>query len=140
MQVTEGTLLHQQAIAMNQALMVASVRQHELTEAANVQLRAEIVERQHTEEVLRRANADLSQFAFAASHDLREPLRMITTYSQLLVKRYGSQLGEEPVLFLGYIAENAQRMSGLLPDLLSYTQAGVDDESAARVHRSQRGL
>ncbi len=130
MQVLEGTLLHQHAVAVNQALMIGSVRQHELTEAANVQLRAEIVERQHTEEVLRRANADLSQFAFAASHDLREPLRMITTYSQLLVKRYGSQLGEEPVLFLGYIAENAQRMSGLLADLLSYTQAGVDEEPA----------
>jgi signal transduction histidine kinase len=131
MQVLEGTVLHRQAVAMNQALIIGSVRQHELTEVANVELRAEIVERQRTEEVLRRANADLSQFAFAASHDLREPLRIITTYSQLLIKRYGAQLGNEPAVFLGYIADNAQRMSGLLADLLSYTQAGVDEEPAA---------
>ncbi|MDQ2773607.1 MAG: PAS domain-containing protein [Acidobacteriota bacterium] len=131
MQVLEGTLLHQQAVAVNQALMIGSVHQHELTEAANVQLRAEIVERQRTEEVLRHANADLTQFAFAASHDLREPLRMITTYSQLLAKRYRDQLNPEACLFLDYIAESAQRMAGLLADLLSYTQAGVDEERPA---------
>jgi PAS domain S-box-containing protein len=130
-QVTESTPVHRQTTAMNQALMIGSVRQHELTEAANVQLRAELSRREQAEEVLRQANADLQQFAFAASHDLREPLRMITTYSQLLIKRHGSELDKEGAVFLRYIAESAERMGGLLADLLSYTQAGIDDDTSA---------
>jgi PAS domain S-box-containing protein len=132
-QVSESTPLHQEAVAMNQALLVGSVRQHELTEAANVQLRAELVKRQHAEKVLRRANEDLSQYAFTASHDLREPLRMITSYSQLLMRRYGDQLDANGSLFIGYIAEGTKRMGELLAALLSYARAGADEEEPAEL-------
>ena len=71
---------------------------------------------------LRRLNDDLNQFAFAASHDLQEPLRMVTSYSQLLVKSCGDQLGEESSLCIGFIEEGTGRMRRLLADLLAYIQ------------------
>lgn len=132
-QILESTVLHRQTAAMNQALILGSVRQHELTEAANAELRAELIKRQHTEEVLRRANENLSQFAYAAAHDLREPLRMITSYSQLLLKRSGSRLDEEASKFVFYIAESTQHLTDLLTDLLSYAQAGADGEESAQL-------
>lgn len=69
-QVTETAAFNQQSTALNQALIIGSVRQHELTDAAealNEQLQTEITERRRTEKELRRANEDLNQFAFAAS-------------------------------------------------------------------------
>ncbi|MGH9582031.1 MAG: PAS domain S-box protein, partial [Bryobacteraceae bacterium] len=86
----------------------------------------DIQEEKEAEEELRRANEDLNQFAFAASHDLQEPLRMIAAYSQLLVRRHGSLLGDEASLFMNYITEGTQRMAELLADLLSYTKAAGD--------------
>src|SRR6202040_550455 len=88
-QVTETTSFLQQTTGMNQALIISSVHQHELTEEA---------ERLNLE--LQRANEDLKQFAFAASHDLQEPLRMIMIYSRLLVKGYRNQLDGEAAVFL----------------------------------------
>lgn len=71
---------------------------------------------------LARANEDLNQFAFAASHDLQEPLRMITAYSQLLVKGYRGQLNGDAATSVEYITEGTKRMRALLADLLAYTQ------------------
>ncbi len=115
LQVTETAHFHQQAAAMNQALMLASVRQHKLTEEAQA------LNRQLT-----RANEDLRQFAFAASHDLQEPLRMITTYSQLLLRGYRGQLDGEPAMCVDFITRGARRMRSLLTDLLSYAEASAD--------------
>ncbi|MFN0103300.1 MAG: PAS domain S-box protein [Bryobacteraceae bacterium] len=78
-------------------------------------------------EELRRANEDLNQFAFAASHDLQEPLRMVTSYSQLLVKGYRDRLDGEAALCVNFITEGTQRMRELLADLLAYTQVNEDD-------------
>ena len=75
---------------------------------------------------LLRANEDLSQFAFAASHDLQEPLRMITTYSQLLVSSYRGQLDDNASQFVGFISEGTRRMGALLTDLLAYTQLNAE--------------
>jgi PAS domain S-box-containing protein len=91
----------------------------------------DIHEAKETEEELRHANEDLNQFAFAASHDLQEPLRMIILYSQLLVKRHGTQLNVDASLYMNYITEGTQRMAEMLADLLSYTEAGADRESPA---------
>ena len=77
---------------------------------------------QESVERLSRANEDLRQFAFAASHDLQEPLRMITSYSQLLVKEYSGQLGGDADLYVRFISEGTSRMRDLLADLLAYTQ------------------
>ena len=91
----------------------------------------DIHEEKEKEEELRRANENLNQFAFAASHDLQEPLRMITAFSQLLTMRYGGPLDEEAAKCVGYITEGTKRMSELLTDLLSYTRAGADSEESA---------
>jgi PAS domain S-box-containing protein len=72
---------------------------------------------------LRRANEDLNQFAFSASHDLREPLRMILLYSQLLKRTYGAQLDGEANKYIDYAADGARRLESLLRDLLEYTDA-----------------
>ena len=114
-QVTETAHFHQQAAAMNEALLLASVRQHQLAEEAGL-----------LNEQLKRANEDLKQFAFAASHDLQEPLRMITTYSQLLIKGYRGQLDGEAAMCVDSITRGTSRMRELLKGLLSYAEAGVD--------------
>jgi PAS domain S-box-containing protein len=84
----------------------------------------EIHEQKDTEENLRRANQDLEQFAYAATHDLQEPLRSITIYSDLLSKRYGARLEGQALEFLNYMRGGATRMEMLVRDLLSYTHAG----------------
>src|SRR5882762_10629256 len=68
-----------------------------------------------------RHNEELRQFAYAVSHDLREPLRMISSYAQLLSRRYEPHLDDEGREFMGYVLEAAQRMDRLLNDLLSYS-------------------
>jgi PAS domain S-box-containing protein len=82
----------------------------------------EIHEQKQIEEELRRVNGDLNQFAFAASHDLQEPLRMVTSYAQLLLDNCGGDLNKEASLAVGYIKEGTMRMRALLADLLAYTQ------------------
>ncbi len=74
------------------------------------------------EDELRRANKDLEQFAYSASHDLQEPLRGIKIYSELLVDRYASRLDGEALEFLTYVRNGATRMETLVHDLLAYTQ------------------
>jgi len=77
---------------------------------------------------LRIANENLEQFAFSASHDLKEPLRNVAIYSQLLQKRYNGRFDDEANHFLGYLVQGAQRMDRLVTDLLIYTRVGVADQ------------
>lgn len=71
---------------------------------------------------LTRSNEDLERFAFIASHDLQEPLRMITAYSQLLVKEYPGSGKKNPVMYIGNIVDGTRRMRELIADLLTYTE------------------
>jgi PAS domain S-box-containing protein len=87
----------------------------------------EITARKRIENELRRANQDLEQFAYSASHDLQEPLRSVTIFSGLLSGRYGDKLDGEALAFLGNVREGARRMEMLMRDLLAYTQAATMD-------------
>lgn len=78
-------------------------------------------------EKLTDANNDLMQFAYAVSHDLKEPLRMIGSYSQLIHRRYAAKLEDSSDEFFGYVNEGVSRMNKLLDDLLKYAIIGRDD-------------
>ncbi len=84
-------------------------------------------------EALRQSNDDLSQFAYAASHDLQEPLRMVALYGQLFQKRYSGKLDQDADQALGFMITGAQRMEMLLRDLLDYSQVGSDQEPPGQV-------
>ena len=79
-------------------------------------------ELERANEELRRANRELEEFAFVAGHDLREPLRMVNIYTQLLLERYGSEADEEAQQFAGHIQYSVARMERLIEDVLKYSQ------------------
>jgi light-regulated signal transduction histidine kinase (bacteriophytochrome) len=101
-------------------------------EQKNLQLQQEIHERKLAElrlakqaQELARSNADLEQFASVASHDLQEPLRMVASYTQLLVKRYRGRIDSDADEFMTFIVDGALRMQRLINDLLTFSRLGT---------------
>lgn len=104
-------------IAAQAAIAIDNARLFEQAHRAQRALQA-------SNEELRRANHDLEQFAYSASHDLKEPLRNVAIYSELISQRYADRLDGRAQDFLGYVVQSARRMDSLVNDLLAFTRAG----------------
>ncbi|MFM2311475.1 MAG: hypothetical protein RLZZ04_751 [Cyanobacteriota bacterium] len=127
------------AIAIQQSMLFEQLQQSRLDLEQRVSDRTAELETanrqlQQLNQELIRSNHDLQQFAYIASHDLREPLRMVTSFTQLLAKRYSGQLDAEADQIINFAVDGAERMEVLIDGLLSYCRLGSQAETFRSVN------
>jgi light-regulated signal transduction histidine kinase (bacteriophytochrome) len=147
----ENARLFWQLEGMVEALSVAhdelELRVQERTSqlaTANQALQAENAERVRAEEAiqryakeLERSNKELQQFAYVASHDLQEPLRMVASFLQLLERRYSEKLDQNAKDYIFYAVDGAKRMQTLILDLLEYSRVGTRGKPFAKINLNE---
>lgn len=107
------------AFTHDQVHLLTSVAGHLGSAIQNSKLHKEVAQRA---EELARSNAELSQFTYVASHDLQEPLRMVTSYTELLAHRYREKLDADALEFIDFASDGARRMQSLINDLLQFSR------------------
>jgi signal transduction histidine kinase len=133
--------------AMHRARERAILRQIELEREMSERVQAEEALRKAHDELelrvqertaeLARSNAELQQFAYVASHDLQEPLRMVSNFTQLLAERYDAKLDSDGREFIAFAVEGATRMQTLVQDLLSLSRVGTRGRNLEMVRLDQ---
>lgn len=134
------------AVALEGIARDITDRKHAESElyASNMQLQREIAARKHAEQAaaqkadeLLRSNQELEYFAYIASHDLQEPLRMVSSYVQLLADDYRGKLDTSADEYIAYASEGAQRMSQMINALLQYSRVGTKGKEFALVDSNE---
>jgi two-component system sensor histidine kinase VicK len=125
--ITEKKLAEEQIFQLNQHLEVRVQERTSQLAEANAKLIAQA-------EKLTAINAELERFAYVSSHDLQEPLRMVSSFTQLLARRYEGKLDADADDFIKYAVEGAHRMEHLIKDLLDYSRLGARETELGQVN------